>query len=360
MKTKTVRQANMELLRIVSMLGITILHILYWSDAILLEGNTVTGLRIAGSVLESLCVPVVATYVMISGYYDTSEEFRASRLFHILAKVWFYSMGIHLVLRTVGAVPPKKSIWELARYVLPVMMGHYWFVTAFVMMEILAPLLVAAVKRVDRRTLRGIIGGLLIYECVLKTILPFQLTQDGQGYDFGFFLLLFLIAAYLRQYGAPKRFSSMKGAVLLYFGSCAVSAIVQISASFLHAKTGSFSYLMDAPFHYNYLFAVTASCGLFLTFRGIRIPEKRGARLIRSLSPLTFGVYLIQCHADLLPGWPQVLAERAGVSVQTTPAPLFFLWVLGCALLVYIVCSAVDGLRHLLFDGVERLCRKKQ
>ena len=358
MKKKRVRQANMELLRMVSMMGITILHILYWNDAILTESSTITGLRTAGSVLESLCVPVVATYVMISGYYDTSEEFRLSRLLRLLAEVWFYSIGLHLVLRAVGVVPPGESIWDLARYVLPVMMGHYWFVTAFVVMEILAPLLTAAAERVDRRTLRGVIGGLLVYECVLKTVLPFQLTEDGQGYDFSFFLLLFLIAAYLRRYGVPKRVSSGRGAALLYFGSCAVSAAVQIGASFLHAKTGSFSYLMNAPFHYNYLFAVTASCGLFLMFRGIRIPEGRAARLIRSLSPLTFGVYLIQCHADLLPGWPQALAGRAGISAQTTPAPVFFAWVIGCALFVYLACSAVDALRKLLFDGVEKLCRK--
>lgn len=358
MKKKTVRQANMELLRIVSMVGITILHILYWSDAILLESNAVTGLRIAGSVLESLCVPVVATYVMISGYYDTSEKFRGSRLLRILAEVWFYSIGLHLVLRAAGAVSPAESIWDLARYVFPVMMGHYWFVTAFVVMEIMAPLLAAAVERVDRGTLRGVIGGLLVYECVLKTVLPFRLTQDGQGYDFGFFLLLFLMAAYLRRYGAPTKLSSTRRAALLYFGSCAVSAFVQIAAAFLHEKTGSFSYLMNAPFHYNYLFAVAGSCGLFLMFLGIRIPERRGARLIRSLSPLTFGVYLIQCHADLLPGWPQALAVRAGVCAQTTPALLFFLWVIGCALLVYTVCSTADALRELLFDGVEKLCRK--
>ncbi len=153
----------------VSMVGITILHILYWNDAILLEGSTITGLRMAGSVLESLCVPVVATYVMISGYYDTSEEFRPSRLLRLLAEVWFYSIGLHLVLRAAGAVPPGESIWDLARYVLPVMMGHYWFVTAFVVMEILAPLLTAAAERVDRRTLRGVIGGLLAYECVLSS-----------------------------------------------------------------------------------------------------------------------------------------------------------------------------------------------
>ena len=109
MGKKTVRQANMELLRIIAMMGITILHILYWNDAFLLGTNEITGLRIAGSVLESLCVPVVAIYVMISGYYDTGIELRPARLLRLLAEVWFYSLGIHLLLRPAGQTAPSQQ-----------------------------------------------------------------------------------------------------------------------------------------------------------------------------------------------------------------------------------------------------------
>ena len=288
MRKKTVRQANMELLRIIAMMGITILHILYWNDAFLLGTNEITGLRIAGSVLESLCVPVVATYVMISGYYDTGIELRPARLLRLLAEVWFYSLGIHLLLRPAGQISSGESIWELARYVLPVMMGHYWFVTAFVVMELFAPLLAAAVDQVSKKTLRGMIAGLLIYESILKTVLPFQLTQDHQGYDLCFFLLLFLIASYLRKYGAPKALSGKRRAFLLYGASCVVIAAVQIGAAFLHARTGSFSYLVDSPFHYNYLFAVTASIGLFLGFSGASRSGGKGS----SLHPQSFAAYL--------------------------------------------------------------------
>ena len=358
MKSKAVRQANMELLRMVAMWGITLLHILYWNDAILLETNEVTGLRVMGSVLESLCVPMVATYVMISGYYDKDKEFRPARLLRILLEVWFYSVGIHLFMRAAGLLPGKESIWDLARYVLPVSMKHYWFVTAFVGMELLAPLLVAAAENVSRDTLKWVLICLLVYESVLKTILPFQLVRDQQGYDAGFFVLIFLIAAWLRKYGAPRCLRTRRAAGLLFLGSCGVMAAVQITASLLHAKTGSFSYLMNAPFHYNYLFAVSASIGLFLWFQKLELPEGRISSWIRRLAPLTFGVYLIQCHADLLPGWPQFLAEKAGVSAESTPAAGFLLYAVGSALLVYVLCSAADALRRILFEGAGKLCRK--
>ena len=359
MKKKKVRQANMELLRMVAMVGITLLHILYWSDAILLEDNAVTGLRMAGSVLESLCVPMVAVYVMISGYYDTCEEFRTGRIVRLLLEVWFYSAGIHAALLLGGRIPRGESIWELARYLFPVSMKHYWFVTAFVGMELLAPLLAAAVERVTKDTLKKILIGLLLYESIPKTILPFQLTADQQGYDFGFFVLVFLLAAWLRKYGAPTWLQTTGRRAALYLGSCAVIALVQIGAAILHSRTGSFSYLMNAPFHYNYLFALSASVGLFLWFQKLSVPEGRCADRIRKAAPLSFGVYLIQCHADLLPGWPQYLAGLTGVSAESTPAAVFFLFAVGSALLVYILCSAVDALRRILFEGAEKLCRKK-
>ena len=409
------RKVNIELLRIVSMLEITALHYLYWNDAILLTTNSVTALRVAGSILESLCIPSVACYVLISGYCDRSTEFRIGRLWKILAEVWVYSVVLHLFAAAMGLVPLAGSIWELATYILPIMTGHYWFATAFVVMEIFAPLLNAGVEHVSRKTLKYVILALLIYESVIKTVLPFQLNQDAMGYDFGFFLMMFLIGAWLRRYGAPhilnaketvvplrtgdrsrreqetgavsvsssdrqlwaaaendpngnqadksakmpRRECSVKRAAAGYLTSCAVIAAVQIGAALLHAKTGSLSWLMSAPFHYNYLFAVSASVCLFLLFTRVEVPKGRMSDAIRAAAPLTFGVYLIQCHSDFLQYWPTWLSGCAGLNADTANPVFFFLWMLIAVAVVYAACSAVDAVRKFLFERAERLIRSR-
>ena len=398
MTQKAPRQLNIELLRIVCMLEITALHYLYGNGAILLASNAVSGLRIAGSVIESLCIPSVACYVLISGYCDRSTEFQPGRIGKIILQVWFWSVLLHLVCAAAGLVPLYTSVWDLATYVLPIMTGHYWFASAFVVMELFAPLLNAAAERVSRKTLQGVILGLLFYESIFKTVLPFQLNQDAMGYDFGFFLMVFLVGAYLRIYGVPRLLGTKGKAFAGYLGSCGVIALVQIAASLLHVRTGSFSWLMSTPFHYNFLFAVTGSVCLFLTFaqwemnggkaasaagqqeagcaaadgqprqvqtaaeEGIsaQAPRERFAfRAIRALAPLTFGVYLIQCHADLLPDWPGRAAGLAGMSAETSGAALFFLWMIIAVLIVFAVCSALEAIRKRIFDGVLRAAGRR-
>ena len=356
---KAPRKVNIELLRIVCMLGITAMHYLYGNGAILLASNAVSGLRIAGSVIESLCIPSVACYVLISGYCDRSTEFRPGRIGKLIAQVWFWSVLLHLVCAAAGLAPLCTSIWDLAMYVLPILTGHYWFASAFVVMELFAPLLNAAAERVSRKTLQGVILGLLFYESIFKTVLPFQLNQDAMGYDFGFFLMVFLIGAYLRTYGVPRLLGTKGRAFAGYLGSCGVIALVQIAASLLHARTGSFSWLMSTPFHYNYLFAVTGSVCLFLVFLQWEMPEGKPADLIRKTAPLTFGVYLIQCHADLLPDWPGRAAGLAGMSAETSGAALFFLWMIIAVLIVFAVCSALEAIRKRIFDGVLRAAGRR-
>ena len=402
------RKVNIELLRIVSILEITILHYLYPNDAILLTTNSVTVLRVVGSIIESLCIPALACYVLISGYCDRSTEFRVGRLVKILAEVWVYSVMLHLLAAAMGLVPLVGSIWELATYILPIMTGHYWFATAFVVMEIFAPLLNAGVEHVSRKTLKYVLIALLIYESVIKTILPFQLNQDAMGYDFGFFLMMFLIGVWLRKYGVPRilqeqetvipaggsrkehrayielsgngqgaggaqndadapacreenrtsrRYVSVKRSLTGYFASCAVIAAVQIGASLLHEKTGSFSWLMSTPFHLNYLFVVSASVCLFLLFTRIEVPKGRMSDLIRAAAPLTFGVYLIQCHNDFMQYWPTWLSGCAGLNADTANPVFFFLWMVLAVAVVYTACSAVDAVRKFLFDRAEKFLR---
>lgn len=359
-KEQTKRKANLELLRIVSMLGITMLHYLYGNNAFLMADDAITPLRIVGSVLESFCIPSVACYVLISGYCDDHTEFRLGRLFKVWAEVFVYSVFLHWILAGVGIAHAASSIWKAATYYLPILSGHYWFASAFIVMEIFAPILNAGAKKVSQKTLKSVIIALLVYESIIKTILPFELSQDGKGYDFGFFLLLFLMGAYLRLYGIPHFLSSKGKAFAGYVISCLIIGAVQIGASFLHEKTGSFSYLMSSPFHYNYFWAIAASICLFLLFLQIRIPEGNAADRIRILSSYTFGIYLIQCHTDLFSLWPTWSAELAGISADGSTILLFFLWAIVTVLLVYATGSLVDAVRKAVFDGVQQVWRRRK
>ena len=80
-------------------------------------------------------------------------------------------------------------------------MEHYWFATAYMILYLLTPILSAAVKKMEKKQLQTVIVVLLLFFSVAKSVIPILIPTDHYGYDFGWFICLFLIASYIRLYG---------------------------------------------------------------------------------------------------------------------------------------------------------------
>ena len=80
-------------------------------------------------------------------------------------------------------------------------MLHYWFVSAYVLMFLFTPVLNAAVHAMKKQQLQMAIVILLIMESLSKTLIPVRLELDNLGYDAYWFMVVYLIAAYIRLYG---------------------------------------------------------------------------------------------------------------------------------------------------------------
>ncbi len=357
LNTGSKRRANFELLRLYAILTIMVLHYQSSSGALIRAGEPAGALQYAGQLFESFCIPTLATFVLITGYFNKDRKLEAGKLFGVLAQVWFYSVGVHLVLRLTGAAAPVSSVWDLAMYFLPVMSVHYWYVTAFVVMEILAPVINTAAAHMKKEELRTVLIGLFIYVSLIKSIVPIRLTADGEGYEFGFFILVYLIAVYMRQYGEDFRIDSAKKGFAVYAVCCAVIYAVTLIAHAVNLRTGSFSYFVSVPIHLNYIFTLAASVALFRAFSYIDIKEGRAADLIRLLGPLTFGVYLIHCHVDVMPEWVSWFARLIG-GLPENPV-LFFLWMAVVIAVMFIIGAAVDLLRKRLFAVADKAFGRK-
>ena len=56
-------------------------------------------------------------------------------------------------------------------------------------------------ERMTKEQMRFAVGLLLFTHCILKSVLPFRLEKDALGYDFLWYLCVFLVAAYIRRFG---------------------------------------------------------------------------------------------------------------------------------------------------------------
>ena len=135
------RQANFELLRIIAMFMVVILHWNTNSGLLLDVGSPVTGCRGLILVTESVCIVAVNVYVLISGYFLSSCTFSFRRVAQVLVQTLFYTVLIPPVLALVGVLSWSEVLnpYHIWNSIFPVQSGHYWFVSAYVVLCLLSP-----------------------------------------------------------------------------------------------------------------------------------------------------------------------------------------------------------------------------
>lgn len=338
------RQANFELLRIVAMFMIVALHYLVKGNVAVPYAENQSAVNLVAWFLEAFCIVAVNCFCFVSGYFLVESAWKPGRIVSLLAQILFYSIGIPVAMLCVGMISlADLTIYDWIGYILPIETEHYWFATAYIFMYLFAPILATGIKNMEKKTLQKVIIVLLLFFSVGKTIFPVSLVTDHYGYDFGWFLCLFIIAGYFRLYGC-KWLEQRKNSVLLYVGMCICIFALWLAASLLAAKIDAFAYYADMPYTYNHAFALLGTVGLFMVFKNLQIKEGKAAEVIRRISPYTFGVYLLHEHILVRYEWSKWLQIE-----QVRESWLFIPHMIVCVLIVYVMGTIVDFVRAYLF-----------
>ncbi|MBQ9122683.1 MAG: acyltransferase [Lachnospiraceae bacterium] len=344
------RMANIELLRVLSMMMVVMLHFLGKGDLLPELTGRMGSLGYVAWFLESLCIVAVNVYMLISGYFLVESSFKLSRLLSLVFQVIFYSLLVPVVLVCVGILPLGDiSFYQLLQYVFPTLMEQYWFVTAYVLMYLLSPFVATAVHHMSKRQLELTLSFLLVIMSLSKSVLPVQLEMDHFGYDALWFICVFLVAAYIRLYGVPFFASAKKSFAMYFLGAAGIYALSML----LHivcVKTGSLEFFVDAAYEYNHVFNLFAAVALFYGFLHVKFPEGKMARIICKLGGWSFGVYLLHEQLEVRYLWPKWLGAGRVENVWQ-----LLLTALGAVLVVFLVGVLVDALRQLLFNGLGKL-----
>jgi len=352
------REANFELLRIVAMLMIITLHYLD-KGGILPEPTadySVTGCLAWG--VEAFCVCAVNVYVLISAYFLAESSYRPMKVVRLWLQVVFYSVGIEIALILAGIVPLSGlTVYEMMNDIFPVIEEHYWFVTAYILMYLLAPLMNGTLRTLPEKTYRQGILLLLLLLSLSKSVLPVKLPTDRLGYDALWFLCLYMIGAYMRYYGAERaaaRTGKALGECMKYI-VCAILIFISLLAVHgFYMRTGSLADFINRQYQYNSILCLAASVFLFRAFREIRIAPGGVASFICKAASASFGVYLIHEHKSLRYLWP----VWAGTE-RFAQTPLFLLHWLLTVIILYGICMIIDFIRQYLFQIIGGLWTKK-
>lgn len=348
------REANIELLRLLAMAMVVSLHYLSKGELLADATKPMDATGITSWLLESFSIAAVNTYVLISGYFMVHSSFKPMRLVKLWLQVLFYTILTPVVLGLLGFVDLSQySTYDFLRNLLPVNMLQYWFISAYFLMVLVSPLLNAAVKNLPQKELGLILLLLLGMESLTKTVIPVRLELDNLGYDCFWFMVVYLIGAYIRLYGLPFIEKWKSGPLFgLYACTCLLLMGLYQVIHGIYLKNGSLEHMLGTTYGYNHLLVILAAVLLFATFRKMQLRGGVGNFIIK-ISPYTLGVYLLHEQLAMRYLWPKWLfCEKV-----TGPGTLVLYW----AIAIVVVMAAgllVDALRALVFEKVEVLGKR--
>ena len=347
------RLANIELLRIAAMVMIVVLHYFVKGGAELSLAEDMGAVNLILWAVKGLCIVAVNLYVLISGYFLLEAKWRISKLIALWVQVLFYSIGVPAVCFLFGLADVRQwGVYDWINVIFPVQMEHYWFITAYVIFYLFVPVLSAGVKQLTKKQHQLAIAGLLLVFSVPKTVLPVLIPTDHYGYDFGWFLCLFMIASYIRLYGIPF-LNNKRRAWGVYLGSVAGVWLISVICAFLSRRGLPLAYMMDMSYCYNHFLVLTAAIGLFFVFRDLKIPEGMLSRMICKVSPYTLGVYLLHENLAIRTQW-QLWAGIEKVRDSFAVFPHMIVTVAA----VFVAGVVIDFVRDCIFKSVIRTWKK--
>lgn len=343
-ETMKKREMNFELLRIFAMGMIIGLHYLDKGNVLgdFMEIKGING-HLAW-IYEAFFFCSVNVYVLISGYFLIEKETTFRKVKAIWGQVIFYSLFLGILAvctQTTGL--EEIDIYRGAYYLFPVLTEHYWFVTDYVFLYLLLPVMNPVLSAMEQKRMRNLLFVFIGIFSMAKSVLPLSFAVDKRGYDILWFLCLYMTGAYCRRFGFPFLSTKARGFGLYFISSAAIFSGTLLLKE-ICLRTGHFKDIVTYAYSYNHILCYLAAVGLLAAFSHIKISSERAGKIIGLLSGASFGVYLIHEHIDWRYVWPKWLLTQ-----KQAQSPAFVLLMPGSILAVYFVCAGIELLRQQLF-----------
>lgn len=337
------RESNIDCLRILCMLMVVCNHIISWGGLLEYGIEPMSPIWLVGNTFFVFLLPAVNCFVLISGYFLCTAEFKLKKLVSLWVQTIFYSVGIYLIV----CIFSDKLTFSFTGFIkscLVITMRHYWFVTAYVLLYIVFPFLNCAIRAMGKRFHELCCIVLLgVFSVMSNLMYIVDFTSVYGGYSFLWFCIMYIVAAYIRLY-VPVRIKHQRW-MFPISALCSLMICGEKYIAYLVTPHLFGSVVLDGFFYsYNSILAVPCALALFQGFRGIQIKSPVCNKIIGFFAPLTFAAYLIHGH----PNFRSILLDTLNANAYVSSLAVFP-YIIICALGVVIASSAIEWLRQLLF-----------
>lgn len=275
---------------------------------------------------ESFSEVCVNSFILISGWFGIQA--RLFRFVEFVFQILFISISVYLITYLLGLSKPMSTTecvdFFLFKY------GSYWFVRAYVILYLFAPVLNAFSEKCSRFQMKYFLTSFYI----VQTIFGFLNSCDwfSGGYSPLSFMGLYLFARYMRQF--PNRFTQLNKAVdfSLYIIISILTTIISLASTYFFDKSGTVLFLYSSPL------VILSSIYFFLFFTKLSFQNS----LINWISVSSFAVYLVHCSPSIFhPYYIDVISHWFEVCTSVE----FIVYVSGFIIAVFVFSILFDKIR---------------
>lgn len=336
---KMTRDTSLDILRSLIMFMIVLGHSLL-HGGVLDNAGVFSATYFVGFSLSAFLNVHVDCFVLLSGYLGYQKQFTFRKVLKIWLQVFFWSVALFFFVSLVQG--NGIQIKEMVKSFLPITQQRYWFMTTYLLMYLLTPLLNSAISAMNRWQHKQVLMLYLLAFIVLQNIVFWRNFTGVSSISPLFFCFLYMVGAYFHKYPVDRKVPWL----LIYIASCGISATYRFVVTAITLPR--FGEPMGETLLGGYcsVLTVIGAIALFMTFATAKIRfSEVMTKIFAYISPLTLGVYLIHDNASLrAPLWSVLDLVRFIDSGYLVPLLLL------ASLAIFTVCIILEWLRSKLFE----------
>ena len=339
---KRERQSNIELLRILVMLGVVVLHMNLYGLKMAAEFS---GKFIFMHFTESLFICAVNVFVLITGYFSYKiNKISVRKIIELIVEVILVKETLYIAYSILQRTPISLST------IITNLIPNNYFVILYCVLLCMAPFISKLFGVLCEKQWKYFVCSILIVfsfytfmadalEAISRTsfagINSIGLYGDQQGYTIINFMLVFIVGAYLRITNVQY---NLKNSIVLYMASTMLiffAALVSVRYSFAQIS-----------YNYNNPLVIFQAVGLFMIFKNLSIGSNK---IINVLAKSSFMTYLIH---------PAILVLIPFDKMMTLPAYLYIMVSILLPIIIYLVSWLVDLIYQYVMSFITRALDK--
>lgn len=143
----------------------------------------------------------VDLFVMISGYFLIIGNHSVNEMLEKDIKLWIKVFHYSVFTLILGLIlfPTYITIGDVLRGIFPIVLNGYWFVTSFLILMLLVPMINNFINHSNKR-LNYFIFSILLFSSGLQSILPLSFTPFGKGLNLGILICGYCFGAFVHKY----------------------------------------------------------------------------------------------------------------------------------------------------------------